>query len=113
MNKRLSCEQGEEALLSTYTESRDQPEGKLEALLEFFLCIFPVLSICVAFLIPQYMLFMVTLECPNFPNNLSRKPFLRGFQYSVVCICLNALTLVTGCFLSTLHFQGMSIAFLP
>ena len=36
------------AFLSTYTESKDQPEGKRRALLEFFLCMFPVLSICVA-----------------------------------------------------------------
>ena len=37
------------AFLSTYTESKDQPEGKLRALLECFLGMFPVLSICVAF----------------------------------------------------------------
>lgn len=61
------------------------------------------------------MLFMVTLECPNFLNNLSPKPFLPGFQRqgSVVRFSLNALTLVTGCVLPALHFQGMSIAFLP
>lgn len=47
------CEQGEEAFvvitstlafLSTYTESKDQPEGKLRALLEYNM--FPVLHLC-------------------------------------------------------------------
>lgn len=60
------------------------------------------------------MLFMVTLECPNFLNNLSQAfpPRLSGSGFC--CMLLSqCFDLVTGCVLPALHFQGMSIAFLP